>query len=119
MTKVLITRNMTVTNGRGSAEAFTKSEEPLTIGIELDFETYRRLKRAGAAVPVVETGIAALHDDPTSEPEGEGSGRAAELGTMTKAQLFAYTDQNDIAAPTNANKAELIKLIIAHEELNG
>jgi hypothetical protein len=43
--EAIITRNMTVANAKGEAEAFEASTKPIT----LDVDTYRRLNRAGAA----------------------------------------------------------------------
>lgn len=105
MTKILITRNMTVTNGRGSAEAFTKSEKPLTIGIELDFETYRRLKRAGAAK--------IFPDEVNNETNiiGIDSVNDVDLNKLPKETLEKFAEAHKIDIGTMKSKSKILEAI--------
>jgi hypothetical protein len=91
--KAIITRNMTVTNAKGEAEAFEKGETP----IELDVDTYRRLNRAGAAV---------VHID--NEPTGEDD---KNLEKLNKTELLARATELTIEVDPKWTKADLIDAI--------
>lgn len=111
MSKIIVTRRMNVANSAGQAEQFEKTGEPLTIGTDIDIDTYRRLLRAGAAEPYVEPqGVPGAVG-----PKGERGNRDTPLDKMTKAQLEAEAKLLEIDVPAGSDKAAVLALIKAHE----
>jgi hypothetical protein len=109
--EALITRNMTVANAKGEAEAFEKSDIPVT----LDAETYRRLNRAEAAVVYVPEGAAV----PTI---ADASGNGIEAGTaetvedlmeLNKSALIAKAEDEKVTFEPNWTKQKIADAIIA------
>lgn len=98
--KALILRNMTVANAKGEAQAFEKSDVPVTID---DVETYRRLNRAGAAVVYMEE----------KAPESSDAAEGVDIDKLNKAGLIDYAAAEKIEIDADATKAVILEAIKA------
>lgn len=140
MSKILIIRSMNVMNAEGANEQFDVTGVALTVGVDLDDATYRRLNRAGAAVPYVDpatfveepqgipgpvgergmSGITGWPGDAGTEGEQGIKGGKGDVGikgnvstSLTKAQLEELAKRENIEFPEGSTKAQLIEIINA------
>lgn len=105
--RAVITRKMVVANDAGSPVQFHPSTADKPFETISDGE-FRRLRRAGAAVP-----FAGAVDIPTTdetEAQAEG-GDGPDLDKMTKAELIAHAEANSITVDPSATKAVILAAI--------
>ncbi|OHV85791.1 hypothetical protein LCM4579_00005 [Ensifer sp. LCM 4579] len=95
---------MTIATDAGTSRQFVKGEKP-----DVSASEFGRLKRAKAAV---------LAGAETSEPvEGnQGGDKGESLDDMTKAELLAYAEANQIEVDPKAAKAVVLATIKAAAE---
>jgi hypothetical protein len=116
--KAIITRNMNVMNANGENEFFAKSGG----AIEIDAETFGRLRRAGAATPYVAPDIESALDQVLAKagfPEfdttttGTDVVQTPDLDAMTKDQLVDFAVSKVITINPAGKKADIIAAIKA------
>ncbi|MGO8269256.1 hypothetical protein ACC862_24140 [Rhizobium ruizarguesonis] len=107
--EAIITRNMTVANAKGEAEAFEASDKPITI----DADTYRRLNRASAAVVYVPEGAAVPTIADADGIEGGTAETVEDLMELNKPDLIAKAETETADFEPNWTKQKIADAIIA------